>query len=151
MNFLLIVEILKWIFACFSDILLSKSVFLPLWLYTHILISYHVDMLERGTSTEKIFWESLGLDGLLGGNDVCLGGRTGIPGRKALSLFHSENSCQHCFGVSSKFLFLTHRMTCDEFVTLLKILFCSPISWKRIRQLIWCILFLWSSAMPWGK
>lgn len=69
--------------------------------------------------------------GIQHGNDACLGGRGGIPGREASSLSYTENSCQHRFGVNSKLLaafpFLTHRNTCDAFTTLFKILFCSII------------------------
>lgn len=43
-------EILKQIFVCFSDILFSKSGLLPHWSCT-LLLTYHMDMLKRNTST----------------------------------------------------------------------------------------------------
>lgn len=43
-------EILKQVFVCFSDTLFSKSVLLPHWSCT-LLLTYHVDTLNRDTST----------------------------------------------------------------------------------------------------
>lgn len=46
------IEILKWIFLCFSRILLSEFVLLPHLSYIHLLTN-HMDMLKRDTNTGK--------------------------------------------------------------------------------------------------